>query len=285
MQNYENKNNKEIRTKEIVDRLRLLQGTSNLSDSKVAKRVGITLSQYKNIIRSPSKGGNQKIDYIIIERLANLYECTTDYILGFSDKPYTDKLNRKITPAISFEIRNSMLDDLNEYLYDSENFSTLQNLHFLICKLPAPKRIDLLKGFNTFIDTLRKESFYGRIGSIPGDKLDTIMKINNDDPDYIDAVLTLANADSLLKKKELSKALHSYVKVVYIALTKNANMVGSLAEIALQKIERIQASSNDFPYDALSSLLYKKEFIINNNFFKCPSEVISDLKKFLNIKE
>lgn len=285
MQNDENKNKKEIRTKEVVDRLRLLQGISNLSDSKVAKRVGITLSQYKNIIRSPSKGGNQKIDYIIIERLANLYECTTDYILGFSDKPYTDRLNRKITPAISFEMRNNMLNDLNEYLYDSENFSTLQNLHFLICKLPAPKRIDLLKGFNTFIDTLRKESFYGRIGSIPGDKLDTIMKINNDDPDYIDAVLALANANSLFTKRKLSKALYSYVEVVYIALTKNAIMVGPLAEIALQKIERIQASLDDFPYDFLNSLLLNTALIINNSFFNSPPEVISDIKKFLNIKE
>lgn len=285
MQNDENKNKKEIRTKEVVDRLRLLQGISNLSDSKVAKRVGITLSQYKNIIRSPSKGGNQKIDYIIIERLANLYECTTDYILGFSDKPYTDRLNRKITPAISFEMRNNMLNDLNEYLYDSENFSTLQNLHFLICKLPAPKRIDLLKGFNAFIDTLRKESFYGRIGSIPGDKLDTIMKINNDDPDYIDAVLALANANSLFTKRKLSKALYSYVEVVYIALTKNAIMVGPLAEIALQKIERIQASLDDFPYDFLNSLLLNTALIINNSFFNSPPEVISDIKKFLNIKE
>ena len=285
MQNDENKNKKEIRTKEVVDRLRLLQGISNLSDSKVAKRVGITLSQYKNIIRSPSKGGNQKIDYIIIERLANLYECTTDYILGFSDKPYTDRLNRKITPAISFEMRNNMLNDLNEYLYDSENFSTLQNLHFLICKLPAPKRIDLLKGFNTFIDTLRKESFYCRIGSIPGDKLDTIMKINNDDPDYIDAVLALANANSLFTKRKLSKALYSYVEVVYIALTKNAIMVGPLAEIALQKIERIQASLDDFPYDFLNSLLLNTALIINNSFFNSPPEVISDIKKFLNIKE
>lgn len=285
MSNKKSKHDKEPRTAQMVDRLRLLQHQHEFSDSRVARRIGISLSKYKNIIRTPDKGGNLSVDKLIIERLANLYECTTDYILGFSSSPSTDKSHRKITQAINFDIRNKTIDELNNFLYDSDNFSTLQNLHFLIYSLPAPKRNDILKGFNTFMDILRKESFYGRIGSIPNDKLDMIMNINEDDPDYIDAVLALAKANSLYAKGKLSKALPSYVEVIYIALTKNAIMVGPLAETALRKINRIHETLDDFPYDFLESLLANASYIEDNRFFNVCPKVITDIKEYLNIEK
>lgn len=90
------------RTSIIVRNIKELQNINNYTDEQVAEYTGINLTTYKNIVRSIGPGGNKFIKDIYIKKIADLYHCSTDYILGLSNDKTLDRYG---DPAkISLEI-------------------------------------------------------------------------------------------------------------------------------------------------------------------------------------
>ena len=68
----------------VVDRIRALREESGLSQPKVARALGVSLSGYQNY-----EYGKRDIPGDVLVGMSGLYDVTVDYILGFS--PYRDK--------------------------------------------------------------------------------------------------------------------------------------------------------------------------------------------------
>lgn len=96
----------------LGERLRLLREKKGLTQVALAKKLNIpnqNVSNYERDFRQP--------DYETLKKLADLYEVTTDYLLGHSNrqtssnKPTLDDLDMKENENLFFFNRDGMSDE------------------------------------------------------------------------------------------------------------------------------------------------------------------------------
>ena len=238
----DNKNDNKIeRTPQIIERLRTLQAKHGYSDSAIANTIDIPLTTYKNIIRAPKD--NTFIKFKYIERLADFYECTTDYLICKSQHPSDDRTGQVIIRPLSFK-KDKMLEELFHHLRNDDK--TLQSLYFIICKLPYTHRNNILTSLNSIASLLKTMSFYDRDDELNSRKFETIVKcLELNDTKYSDAMVKLAEADGYFKENLYSKAIPKYLGVIYSAIDSTRNW--SLANEACIKILSLAKEWSGFP--------------------------------------
>lgn len=93
----------------LGSRLKEQRELHNLSQKEVAKRLNISfsvLSNYESGERTPS------LEKLV--RLANLYQCTTDYLLGFTREMTDNTLDVSMLTDKQVLSLSSFLSDLKE---------------------------------------------------------------------------------------------------------------------------------------------------------------------------
>jgi len=63
-------------------RIKKLREREGIQQNDFAKRIGVS-----NVVLSRYESGERKPDYDILQRIADFFEVTTDYLLGRSDNP------------------------------------------------------------------------------------------------------------------------------------------------------------------------------------------------------
>lgn len=138
-------------TPEIRKRIKDLQLNKHSKDKVVAENLGLTIHQYKNIIRT--SGGNKNISTACLNQMAQYYDCTLAYITCTSDEPDKNEKNEIKIHPISFADKPKMIDDIAQYLKSSDN-ETVFYLHTILMKLPR----NTINSINSILKTLIKYS-------------------------------------------------------------------------------------------------------------------------------
>jgi len=83
----------------LKDRLRELRKEKGFSQYEAARRLGFSRGKLANY-----EQGTREPDYEVLEKLADFYECTTDYLLGRSELTISqEKLLRDVEKNLSIE--------------------------------------------------------------------------------------------------------------------------------------------------------------------------------------
>ena len=82
-------------------RLKELRNNKGLSQAAIAERFGITQQAYANYER-----GTRQSDYDTLNKLADYFNVTTDYLLGRENKPASGELVKEPTENVIIYHRN-----------------------------------------------------------------------------------------------------------------------------------------------------------------------------------
>lgn len=66
----------------LSDKLRKLRATTKYTQSELAQKIDVARTTY-----AMYEQGNREPDYETIQRIANFYDTTTDYLLGLTENP------------------------------------------------------------------------------------------------------------------------------------------------------------------------------------------------------
>ncbi|MCK8824691.1 helix-turn-helix domain-containing protein [Fuchsiella alkaliacetigena] len=80
----------------IGDRIKKLRKENNIYQKDLAKELGLkqqTISLYESNKRQP--------DYDTLQKIANYFNCSTDYLLGRTDQRNPGQANKKIKQALA----------------------------------------------------------------------------------------------------------------------------------------------------------------------------------------
>lgn len=74
----------------LPERLKEQRLLHKLTQQQVADKIGITRPAY-----TAYESGNRQPDYELLKQLANMFDVSTDYLIGKSDKPHYYSLTKK----------------------------------------------------------------------------------------------------------------------------------------------------------------------------------------------
>lgn len=276
---------KHEKTETMIANIKSAQDEAGYTSEKVAELIGIPLTTYKNIIRS--KGGNDFVKDSIINKLADLYNCSTDYILGLSTDRTRDKDNEVIIKPLDFDTKHKLMIELNNYL-DSD-YKTLCALHFLLCQNPSWRRDAYLNALHAFTDVLMESAFLELFQErSKGDYKFLVEDTIKFDDNYYDNLLKLRKANSFLETADFESSLKFYFEIVYNALTKSM-ILEPIANKAIQQILWLNENWDEFPaelkivVDTLPQI-QEHHFFINNLSNKKLLGPNKDSETYLGIK-
>ena len=116
------------------DRLRALRQELGLSQEEVAKKIGVSRPAYVNYEQGKSRPVRK------LQELANLFDVTTDYILGESKPPMIHpELYYKDKKVI--EIAKKLQDDpKRKILFDATQDLTVEDIEYVINLVDSIKK-------------------------------------------------------------------------------------------------------------------------------------------------
>ena len=234
---------KHEKTESMIKNIKEAQEKKGYTAEQVANQIGIPLTTYKNIIRS--KGGNDYVKDSIISKLADLYDCSTDYILGLSDDETCDRNNRKVIRPLDFSEQYKLIYELSNYL--NSDFKTLRALHYLLCQTPSWRREEYLKSLQTFTNTLMETSFWENFKERT--KADYEFLVENSikyGDEYSNHISLLDCADFLLKNANYKRSLKTYLKIIYNTLSEPL-ILEPIANKAISQVLWLNNNWDEFP--------------------------------------
>lgn len=83
--------------KDLPERIKYLREQKEISQSDLAKRIGIDASRLSRI----ESGEIQKVSDDVVLAIAQIFEVSTDFLLGVTDDPRAIKLSYQRTRVIS----------------------------------------------------------------------------------------------------------------------------------------------------------------------------------------
>lgn len=234
---------KHKRTVEMTENIKEAQRSKKFSDEEVADHLGIKTSDYKNIIRALPQKGDRFVKDTIINGLADLYDCSTDYILGLSNDMSCDQNGRTITRPFTFNIEKKQ--ELFKYLND--DFKTLNDLHFLLCQHASEYRKDYTENLHFYTDTIRKSRLLELLKNYSAEDYNLLIENTlNYGEEYSTCVSDLCQANLLFKNKNYESALKTYLNIIYNTITKS-NILSPIADKATEKILILSQIWDEFP--------------------------------------
>ncbi len=97
-------------------KLKELRNKSGYSQQFVAEQLGITQQAYANYER-----GARQADYSTLNKLAEIFNSTVDYILGRTDEPNSDMLDKQLE-GVEFALWGEVHDLTEEEKQDILDF-------------------------------------------------------------------------------------------------------------------------------------------------------------------
>ena len=268
------------RTKEITDRLKKLQDEHGYSNAVIARKIGMNLTTYKNYIRNT--GGVKTISFDIIQRLSQVYDCSTDYIICKSEDPKLSSTGKLIIHPISFADKDKMISSVVDYL--NQDMQTLRSLHFLFCKLPTWYSANIISGINSFMNVLKQNSFWEYSDTFTKENFDWILNnLSNYDNLYSTTLMKLVHADTLFRNQRFYNSLQLYVEIIYLTITKSINLK-PIAIKAMDKISTLRTEWLKFP-ESLIPVVDDFPKIVENGFLKIERSTLEPLQAFLNTQK
>lgn len=263
-------------TDKIRERLKELQDKQipRLKDKDVAANLGITYDTYKNI-----KTG--KIKYIkpeLFSKIKHFYDCTDDYLKGTSGNKHQKSDGSPMESPISFSEANQKMTDIANYLYN--DYKTLNNLHLLFYRLPAPIRENMIATLNSICDNIRITTLVDRKDNLDTEKLNYIIEnINTDNSELTKMNLKLAEADRHLSKKRNRQALLLYLEIIYYSTYDSL----PATKRAVSKLEALTHEWSNFPevLKPLSKEFYSFRKARGKNNFQLPVEAEKIIYEYL----
>lgn len=266
-----------IRTQEITDRLKKLQDEHGYSDAVIARKIGMSLTTYKNYIRNT--GGVKTIRFDIIQRLSQVYDCSTDYIICKSDDPKLSSTGQLIIHPISFDAKDKLISSVVNYL--DQDMQTLRSLHFLFCKLPTWYSANIISGINSFMNVLKQNSFWEYSDKFTKENFDWILNnLSTYDDLYSTTLMQLDLADTQFRNHCFYKSLQLYAEIIYLTITESTNLK-PLALKAMDKISTLRTEWLKFP-ESLIPVVDDFPQIKENGFINIERSTLESLQTFLN---
>lgn len=263
-------------TAEICTRLKDLQKDKHYTNLEIAGKLGLTLNQYKNIIRWPN--GNKFLKEKVIKQFTQCYECTYEYIIGTSDDPKMDNNNNVIIHPISFPDKDEMITYIIRYLNDADNYQVLCDLYFFLNKLPIDVRNTMLNAMNSIAKMLKVNALISRRDSLDPQTLIFITNIlKADNPELTEATIKLAMANESYQNNDFKNALRYYMEIIYNASPQSA----VVADKALKKIKCFHKAWPKFPNE-LKPLICKLDQLQKNKYFSYPEEIKQIINEYLS---
>ncbi|WP_276917457.1 helix-turn-helix domain-containing protein [Aneurinibacillus aneurinilyticus] len=111
----------------LGNRLSNLRKLNNLTQSEVAKKIGVSRSAYANY-----ESGNREPDYETLQKISSFYEVSVDYLLGKVDE------------------RNKQLREAGEEAINAFVKEKMDNIYNLLHNLPLEEQKELLRQLGTF---------------------------------------------------------------------------------------------------------------------------------------
>lgn len=87
----------------LPERLKEQRLLHKLTQQQVADKIGITRPAY-----TAYESGNRQPDYELLKQLANMFDVSTDYLIGKSDKPHYYSLTKKDYKGIDEMLHDTM---------------------------------------------------------------------------------------------------------------------------------------------------------------------------------
>lgn len=262
----------DISTKERLKKLKI-ENKQKVND--IAYRTGLSTSKIKNILL---KDGTQSIDEDTLRRLSEVFNCTSDYILGLSPNPQKDKDNRTINHPVRFQDRDYKLEKVSDYL--QSNFTTLDNLYFLFFTLPTTYSSNIINGLNNIIDATKNNSLWALQKTI-GDKDYRVLtqNLNYLNPNYCHYMAELARCGKDISDGKYKKAILSLLEIIDYATTKDM-MCKPLAKEAHKRLLSIpkETASFDNFIDSIEEYLIIFE---NHNYLNISKECYDEFKSLV----
>lgn len=241
-----------VLTEDIRKRIKHMQKEMDLRNKEVASYLDISEDKYKNIIGDK----NKKMESEYLPKLAELFKCTEDYLIGESNSPSYNRQGRKITYPINFDIAQKQVEDVSRYF--KNDYDTLNSIHLILCRIPANIRKDILSTFNTICHNIPTTMLLDRRDELNKENLAYIINnINYNNAEFTKMTLKLTEAHSYLGKRRNRKAFNIYLEIIYHASDHSLKV----ATKAVTQIELLEANWSNFPKELkpLSSTL--KTFI------------------------
>lgn len=209
-------------TPEMKNQIKELAKQKHYSQGQAARIIGISLSKYKNIVRTI---GNQSIDRETLIAILKPYGITIDYFLGLSENPDEFADGRLLTQVINFKDRKQMIAELSDFLNKTNN-TFLPALHFLLIKMPLSFRNGLMKSIIGIYDLIKNFTFYAREDCLTLDTFEEMQKnFLPDDPFIIKSIVLLSEADKHCSSKRFMQALRIYLDIILHPLESNAKYI------------------------------------------------------------
>lgn len=118
----------------LGDRIKKLRDRENIQQNDFAKKIGVS-----NVVLSRYESGERKPDYDTLDKIADYFQVSTDYLLGRTDSPnyeqndndqlkyYIDKINKEFPDSdLMFKDMESLTaEDLKE-VYEYIKFKKSQ---------------------------------------------------------------------------------------------------------------------------------------------------------------
>jgi transcriptional regulator with XRE-family HTH domain len=102
----------------LGNRIRNLRESENIQQNEFAKKIGVS-----NVVLSRYESGERKPDYETLEKIADYFEVTTDYLLGRTDSKKSD-WNSKL-PELTAKDEKDIAKKLENILSEMENDSAI----------------------------------------------------------------------------------------------------------------------------------------------------------------
>lgn len=238
-------------TSQIRNRLKELQKENNYTLEDIYFKTKIHPNTYKNWFRAEGTAGSVKtFKDKHIHKLAELYDCTTDYLICRSNNKTTNRFGNSLLHPVEFQTGNK-LSELVKYLQNNEEIIIL--LHNLLVSAPEEVRkitINQLKTWNTEFKLYNL--LYGNDTPIKDPFELLTVAMNPYSANITDAILSLASANFNFGKERYADALPKYLKIIYNT-TKNTEFI---TKEALEKILQLESIWEEYP-SALKEIFSK----------------------------
>ena len=235
-------------TEDMTARIKHMQKEMDLRNKEVASHLGISIDKYKNIIGNK----NDKMESKYLPKLAELFKCTEDYLIGASNSPSYNRQGRKITHPVNFDIAKKQAADVSRYF--ETDYDTLNSIHLILCRIPTNIRKEILSTFNTICHYIPTTMLLDRRDELNKENLAYIINnIKYNNAELTKMTLKLTEAHSYLGKRRNRKAFNIYLEIIYHASDDSLKV----ATKAVTQIELLEENWSNFPKELkpLSSTL------------------------------
>ena len=238
------------------DRIVNIQKIRNISHKKAAAALGMsvnTFSDWKRFIKDTKEGKEvrkpkrHKISSSLLYDVCELFDCTPDYIQGYSDVPDQDSKGQKKVHPFVFQTKNEFykIHDMLDKL--SYNDKALLTDFFLYA--PESTRKKVLTGIRATLQSITEDSVstYMNRSLHKGQHIDLTYGIGSES--YIETLIITQDAEKHVGKKRYRDALRTYCEAIKCRITSDNSFYGpnDLFYICLGHIRALQKSWSGFP--------------------------------------